>query len=187
MVVLRKLYTYHEFEQIIHLPENEDRLLELINGEIVETMPKLTHGLVAGRIQGEIYIYLKQNPIGEVVIEVDHKLVEDNENMLRPDVSFISRARLQEVDPDENVPFMPDLAVEIKSPSNYYTGQEGLREKAAYYLAHGSKLVWLVDTDKKQVEVHVAGQPTRTITIDATLDGGDVLPGFTLSLTELFK
>lgn len=187
MVVLRKLTTYHEFEQITNLPENEDRLLELINGEIVETMPKVTHGLVASRVQGWIFVYLLQNPIGEVMVEVDHKLVDDDENTRRPDVSFISHERFAPIDPNANVPFMPDLAVEVKSPSNYYTGQEGLREKAAYYLAHGSKLVWLVDTDKKQVEVHSVGESPRTITNDGALDGGEVLPGFTLSLSDLFK
>ncbi|MDX1995055.1 MAG: Uma2 family endonuclease [bacterium] len=186
MVVQRKLYTYDEFEQIARLPENQQRRLELINGEIIEVVPLLEHGFDAGVIHGKVFIYLERNPIGRVVFEVDFKSPDDDDNAFRPDVAYISNERLAGVDPKKPAHFLPDLAVEVKSPSNYYTGKEGLREKAAYYLAHGTRLVWLVDPEKQQVEVYMLGQPPVIYTLEDTLEGGDVLPGFTLPVRSIF-
>ncbi|MBZ0292093.1 MAG: Uma2 family endonuclease [Anaerolineae bacterium] len=186
MVVRRKLFTVEEFRHFLDLPENADRRFELIDGEIVEMSPKLDHGLVASVIHGEIYLYLKQNPIGKAMFEVDHYLPQDKYNTRRPDVSFIGNDRLQALQGDRAVPLMPDLAVEVKSPSNYYTGHEGLREKAQYYLDQGSRLVWLVDPEKQQIEVYVPDGETRILTIEDTLEGGEVLPGFVLPVREIF-
>ncbi len=58
--------------------------------------------------------------------------------------------------------------------------------KAAEYLQAGTPLVWVVDPEARQVLVHRPGQPTLTLSADDTLEGGDVLPGFTLPLTQLF-
>ncbi|MBK8026866.1 MAG: Uma2 family endonuclease [Chloroflexi bacterium] len=140
--------------------------------------PKLKHGLRGSVLHGEIYAYLKTNPIGRVMFEVDHFLPNDPGNTRRPDVSFITNQRLERLTNEDAVPFMPDLAIEVKSPANYYTGKAGLRGKAQYYLAHGSRLVWLVDPDRYTIEVYAPGQSVRTLSMDDTLSGGDVLPGF---------
>ncbi len=186
MVVQRKLFTVEEFRHFLDLPENSERRFELIDGEIVEMSPKLDHGLIASVIHGEIYLYLKHNPIGKAMFEVDHYLPADDYNTRRPDVSFITHERLQALSTHEEVPLMPDLAVEVKSPGNYYTGQAGLREKAQYYLNNGSRLVWLVDPLKQQVEVYAVGQVVTILTLTDSLDGGNVLPGFSLSLQAIF-
>ncbi len=77
----------------------------------------------------------------------------------------------------------PLLAVEIRSDSN--TWRE-LRAKAARYLQHGTKMVWLIDTDARSLELHRADTPAQTLRGDDLIDGGDVLPGFRLPLSELF-
>ncbi len=77
---------------------------------------------------------------------------------------------------------MPDLAIEVKSPDDSY---KGMREKADYYLANGSQMVWLVMTEKQQVEVHRPGG-FEVVAIDGALDGGDVLPGLMIPLREVF-
>ncbi|MBK8022315.1 MAG: Uma2 family endonuclease [Chloroflexi bacterium] len=178
MVVQRKLFTVDEFLRLAEQSENAERHLELINGEIVEVSPKLKHGLRGSVLHGEIYAYLKTNPIGRVTFEVDHFLPNDPGNTRRPDVSFITNQRLERLTNEDAVPFMPDLAIEVKSPANYYTGKAGLRGKAQYYLAHGSRLVWLVDPDRYTIEVYAPGQSVRTLSMADTLSGGDVLPGF---------
>ena len=77
----------------------------------------------------------------------------------------------------------PLLAVEIRSDSN--TWRE-LRAKAALYLQHGTPMVWLVDTDARSLELHHADAAPQTLRGDDLIDGGDVLPGFRLPLSELF-
>jgi Uma2 family endonuclease len=81
------------------------------------------------------------------------------------------------------VPMMPDLAVEVQSPGQSDAIMAG---KAAYYLAHGSRIVWLTFTAKRRVEVHRPGQ-VETFGLEDSLDGGDVLPGFKRPVRDIFK
>lgn len=186
MAVQKKLFTVDEFEHLLELPENENRRFELINGEIVEMSPKLNHGLIGSFIHGSLFVYLLSHPIGKAMFEVDHYVPEDDYNTRRPDVSFISNERMQALKRAANVPLMPDLAVEVKSPSNYYTGREGLRLKAEYYLTHGSRLVWLVDPETETIEVYRPDTSVETLHVGDILDGHDVLPGFTVSVKQIF-
>ena len=95
----------------------------------------------------------------------------------QPDVS-VHRAR-GKVIPRE----APLLAVEIRSASN--TWRE-LRAKAARYLEHGTQMVWLIDTDERSLELHVPDAAPQTLRGDDLIDGGAVLPGFRLSVSDLF-
>jgi len=78
---------------------------------------------------------------------------------------------------------MPDLAVEIKSPDDTYTE---LRLKAAYYLANGSETVWLGYPEKRMVEVSRKGSDVEILLESDTIDGGDLLPGFSLPVRDIF-
>jgi Uma2 family endonuclease len=78
---------------------------------------------------------------------------------------------------------MPDLAIEIKSPADSLIK---MRKKANYYLENGSKVVWLVDTQRQKVEVYTVDD-TEILGSGDTLDGGDLLPGFKLSVSELWS
>jgi len=181
-----RLYTVEEFWDFLELPENQDRKFELINGVIVEAMsPGFQHGVVVLDIGSFMRVFVRQNDLGEVAVEVDHYLPPDKFNTRRPDVEFISKARLGTFDPTQYVPLMPDLAVEVKSPSNT---PEELRQKAAYYLQNGVRLVWLVFPDTQTVFVHTPDNPAgKKFGMEDTLDGGDVLPGFTLALKDIFR
>jgi Uma2 family endonuclease len=61
-----KPYTIEEFDQFIALPENADRRFELIDGEIIEKMPTEERGVIVSTLSGEIYVFLKQNPLGRL-------------------------------------------------------------------------------------------------------------------------
>ena len=80
------------------------------------------------------------------------------------------------------VPQMPDLAVEIKSPTD---STIELREKAIYYLKNGAQLVWLVYPEKQQVEVHTA-ESVQTLDSGAILHGDPLLPDFRLPVKDVF-
>jgi len=113
-------------------------------------------------------------------------VAEDDENDLLPDVSF----SVGETTPLKkgSVPRMPDLAVEVKSPSDK---PNKIEKKASYYMQNGSQMVWLVYPDTQEV-VQLAkddqGNVQRqTFSAADTLTGGNVLPGFTLSVKTIFS
>jgi Uma2 family endonuclease len=167
-------------------PENADRKFELINGVIVEEMsPNFEHGKTIARIVAPLTIFVDANDLGEVAVEVDHYTPPDKFNTRRPDIEFISNERLAQFDPTGFVPLMPDLAIEVKSPTNT---PEELRQKAAYYLQNGSRMVWLFYPEAQAATVHTQANPAgQTFGINDTLDGGDVLPGFKLPLKAVFR
>ncbi|MCY4525824.1 MAG: Uma2 family endonuclease [Anaerolineaceae bacterium] len=77
----------------------------------------------------------------------------------------------------------PLVAVEVRSDSNTWPE---LREKARRYLQHGTQMVWLVDMDERALEIHRAGDAPQTLTGDAVIEGGALLPGFRVSVLDLF-
>ncbi|MGB1287787.1 MAG: Uma2 family endonuclease [Aggregatilineales bacterium] len=78
---------------------------------------------------------------------------------------------------------MPDLAVEIKSPSD---SNRALRAKADFYLDNGSTMVWLIYPDQKLVEVYEKNGDILILTENDTISGGVFLPDFTLPVKKLF-
>lgn len=102
-----------------------------------------------------------------------------------PDISFVSWARLAggRLPRDPIAAFAPDLAVEVLSPSN--TRQE-MERKLRDYFAAGVQLVWYVDPPSRTLTVYTAPDQSRLLHETDTLDGGSVLPGFTLPLQQLF-
>ncbi|MBC7809856.1 MAG: Uma2 family endonuclease [Burkholderiales bacterium] len=181
MAVEERLYTVEEFEQIADSSEYRDRLLELINGEIVEKVPTEKHGMVTGNVYGPIWNYVQQHRSGRVVMEVRHRMPEDKRNARIPDVSYT--AGNKPLVTKGSVLQMPDLAVEVKSPDD---SLKIMREKARYYLANGVRLVWLVIPEKRLVEVYTP-MHEEVLSENDTLSGEDVLPGFTLPVKNVFQ
>jgi Uma2 family endonuclease len=169
---------------VLALHDRGDRLCELVDGVLVEKAMGYSESLLAGFLIHCLWRFLDQRPLG---------LVAGADGMLRltrglvriPDVSFISWERL----PDRVVPrapipqLAPDLAVEILSASN--TEAEMTRKIGEYFDA-GSRLVWIIDPQLRTLIVYTAPGRSITLTETHTLDGGSVLPGFTLSLKEFF-
>jgi Uma2 family endonuclease len=173
-------YTVEEFEELADSEENRERLLELIDGEIVEKVPTQEHGMVAGNIYGPLWSDVKERKSGRVVMEVRHRAADDKRNARIPDISYTSGNK--PVVKKGSVPQMPDLAVEVKSPDD---SVKKMREKVRYYLANGTKLVWLVMPDKRIIEVYSADEE-HVLGENDTLSGGDVLPGFALAVRDIF-
>ena len=182
MVVENKLYTVADFEAFLAQPENQDRLFELINGEIVEKMPTETHGMIQAELARVLGNFVKAGKLGRVVTETRHHAQGDDHSDLLPDVAFTSRERLLPPVDEGAVQQMPDLAIEIQSPND---SLRKMRAKADYYLAHGSRMVLLVIPKKHLVEV-CTSDDIQILTEADTLDGGDVLPGFTLPVRDIF-
>lgn len=181
MVVQKKLYTVDEFEAFTALPENRDRRFELINGEIVEKVPTQEHGLLALRFGSRILLHVEQNQLGRVGVEIRHQMPDDPHNALIPDISFYADVTTPVVTRGA-VPRMPDLVVEIKSPDDTYKEMD---EKADYYLANGARMVVLLYPEKRIVEVRTPDD-RQLLTDGDTLEGGDVLPGFSIAVSDIF-
>ncbi|MBI1257782.1 MAG: hypothetical protein GC204_09960 [Chloroflexi bacterium] len=183
MAIQSNLYTVDEFEEFLKRDENRDRRFELINGEIIEKMPTELHGIIVLTLGTEIRILLKANPIGRVGVEIRHRVPDERYNDYIPDISFTADTETPIVTQGV-VPRMPDLAVEVKSPDDSY---RKMREKAAYYLANGTKLVWLIYPEKQIIEVYSADGEIQILDENDTLEGGDVLPGFSMLVSDIFK
>ncbi|MCU0475698.1 MAG: Uma2 family endonuclease [Anaerolineae bacterium] len=167
----------------------EDATYELIWGEIAQKpMPTQLHAEIAVIISAHIWFYLKSKPIGRVFAEANYRLPSDPMNDRIPDVSFVRADRNLPLVEAGSAPYMPDLAVEIKSEGNSY---RELREKAGYFLRGGARLVWLVYPNVREVEVCTMGEAGQMSIVrltgeGAVLSGGDVLPEFSLPLREIF-
>ena len=183
MVVEKKLYTVEAFEAFTALPQNRDRHFELIHGEIVEkSMPTQRQGIVAANIITPIHVHTKQHNLGRIASEVRHRMPGDQHNARQPDIAFYADTTTPVVEKGA-VLRMPDLAIEIKSPDD---SLRELREKAHYYLDNGTRLVWLVYPEKRLIEVYAKGKDVDILTENDMLDGGDVLPGFSLPVRDIF-
>lgn len=158
------------------------RILELIDGELVEKMPSFTPSRIASRINFFLMTYLMDHPLG-VTTAADGGYVMGDGSVFIPDVGYISRARLPE-EPTREAPVPPDLAVEVKSPTD---SVRELRRKAEKYLAAGTRLVWLVFPDEKRVEVYDGEADVVTLGDSDTLTGGELLPDFTLPISAIFS
>lgn len=179
MVIREKRYTLSEFHEVVERPENRNRLFELIDGGVVEKAASFKPSKIGMRMGRFIGNYA--DAIGYVTgADGSYILSPDFEFM--PDVGYISKLRLPEM-PDREVQGPPDLAVEVKSPTD---SKRELRLKVEDYLRFGTKRVWLVFPDEQRVEVYVPDADVQELDINGILDGGDVLPGFTLPVRDIF-
>ncbi len=188
MAIRERLYTIDDIWRLERQPENALKKFYLIDGELYWDMPPgYGHGRLAGHIFRFLMNYAEAHGLGDGSVETGYYPAYDRTTLLAPDVAFIRAKAVPAADHERFVPRMPDLAVEIQSPSNTLAE---LREKAAVYLAHGTEIVWLVLPGRASVEVWRRGADgapvSERIGRAGSLSGGDVLPGFTLELRRLF-
>lgn len=184
METKQRLWDIDEVWELYCDRANDHLRFELIDGELIETTgPGGVHGGIAIRLGRYLDIFAEENNLGIVTGETGYHPPDDRYNLLLPDVAFISFGRAPDPFPDKLVPVMPDIAVEIRSPSNTLAE---MREKAQRYLRLGSTLVWIILPNDQKVEVHQTQMPVKTLELGDSLSGEDVLPGFELELRRLF-
>jgi Uma2 family endonuclease len=187
MSTTTRLITADELEDMPHRDEHgNDCRLELIRGELKVMSPtKPLHGVVCARLTVKLGSFVEEHDLGETFgAETGFVVERDPDSVLGTDVAFVSRERLATVENEEKFfPFAPDLAVEVLSPGN--TVKE-INEKIALYFAAGSRAVWVFNPKRRTATVYSSPSEFRTLSEQDTLDGGDVLPGFSLELSKLF-
>lgn len=153
---------------------------------ISEPTPGFRHGRVASRIAEILGSHARRNRLGTVVTnDSGFILSRSPDTVLGPDVSFVSRERLERIgDPVKAFPGAPDLAVEVKSPSNTPADTYA---KVADYLAAGTRVVWVVDPETKCIAVYRELLSPRTVRCGEVISIEDLLPGLTVSVSEVFE
>ena len=157
---------------------------ELIEGTLVEKAMGYRESALALYLGHLLFQFVLPRNLG--ILSGEQGMLEILSDLVRmPDVSFMSWDRFPNRRvPKEAVPAIaPDLAVEILSTGN--TKREMERKRREYFAA-GTVLVWMVDPDSRTVTVYTSKTEFRTLSEADVLDGGAVLPGFTVELRTLF-
>jgi len=159
---------------------------EVINGELTELLPAGgKHGRIWGAIYAHLWNFVVPNRRGHVYgADTGFVLVVDPLTLRAPDVGFIRAERLPaDFDDGGYLRVVPDIVVEVLSPSDRLAPA---LSKVAAWLEAGVAVVWLVDPTAETVTIFGPEASPRVLTIEQTLDGGDVLSGFTLSVRDIF-
>ncbi|WP_017292888.1 Uma2 family endonuclease [Geminocystis herdmanii] len=103
-----------------------------------------------------------------------------------PDASFLTLEKWHNLTPSQQekfLPLAPDFVIELKSPSDKLTDTQ---KKMEEYIDNGVKLGWLINPEQKEVEIYRQGQEKDVLNNPKIISGEDILPDFTLYLTEIF-
>lgn len=162
-----------------------DERVELSEGELIRMPPggmEHSHiGVFLIRVLGD---FVEKGKLG-AVFGPDAGFRLDEHTVRAPDVSFVAQARVTEIGiPTGFWPGAPDLAVEVMSPGD---SESDLLRKIQEYFRAGTRMVWAVFPQVRQVYVYRGPKQVRILEEGDALSGEDVLPGFSLPAAKIFE
>ena len=180
IVVEKKKYTYEDY-----LKTPKDKRYELIDGELLMTpSPIPNHQRISGKLEFVVRKFVTENNLGEVFYAPCDVYLDD-ENVVQPDILFISKDRLNIIG-DKNIQSAPNLVIEIISENSVY---RDMVQKKRLYARFGVKEYWIVIPEEKEVEVYIlkgeAYQLYKTYTKVDILESPS-LKGLKIGLKEIF-
>ncbi len=180
MLETKSKYTYNDYAAM-----DDDKRFELIEGELyMVPAPGFYHQTISMNISHPLKIFVKKNNLG-TVLYAPFDVVLSEADVVQPDIIFVSRERMGLMT-EKNLQGAPDLAIEILSIT---TKERDKLVKKRLYMDYGVREFWIVDPDKKAVEIMVlkkTGYETDGIYfIDDELTS-PLLKGFRLDLKEVF-
>lgn len=171
-------------KDVLEVEARQGRICELVDGVLVEKAMGFEESFLALEIAFLLRQFLAEHKLG--ILAGEQGPFRLWPGLVRiPDVSFISWNQL----PNRKVPkkaipeLYPDLAVEVLSRKN--TKAE-IDRKLHEYFRSGTRLAWVVDPRKRNVRVYTGPDQVDLLNEDQSLDGGEVLPGLSLPLHEVF-
>ena len=181
IVVEKKKYTYEDY---LKIPDDKGRY-ELVNGELLMTpSPIPNHQRISGKLEFVVRKFVTENNLGEIFY-APCDVYLDNENVVQPDILFISKDRLNIIG-DKNIQSAPNLVIEIISENSVY---RDMVQKKRLYARFGVKEYWIVIPEEKEVEVYIlkgeAYQLYKTYTKVDILESPS-LKGLKIGLKEIF-
>lgn len=160
---------------------------ELIRGVLHETMPTgYEHGKIVMNLGILLGNFVKPRKLGSLTASDSGVWLErDPDTVREPDIAYFSAERMPPgVRVTGYAEVAPDLVVEVVSPNNTLVE---VNDKALMWLSYGVSLVWVVHPDTRTVDIYRSGRAATTLAEDDSIDGLDVLPGFTCSVSEIFE
>ena len=181
---VKQMVTAEEFED---MPDVPGKRFELVEGEVVEVPGAgALHGLILFALAQLLERFVRQHDLGLVMPDgVAYVLHRDPDQLRIPDVSFVAWDRV----PEEGAPEgfwqgAPTLAVEVVSP---HDRADDIYDRVQDYLAAGSRQVWVLWPRQRSLSVYRPDADTRELGPDALLDAGEILPGFSVRVGDLFE
>lgn len=183
MVLTEQLFTA---DDVWEMAQDNDKHFELIEGIIFRMAPTgFLHGTTTNELARVFSNHIKEHKLGTVTAAETGYRLSDN-TVIAPDIAFIRADRVPKEPVEGYLPFAPDLAVEVMSPSN---NASEMSRKIDLLMQHGTQLIWIVHPTTKAIDVYSADGDIVKVSflkLADTLTGGVVLPDFTLKLSELF-
>lgn len=170
---------------IRHVDGDKKRLVELVDGTLVEKTAGFAESMIAVEVAYRIGNHVEQNGDTGVITGAAGTIRFLKKHVRIPDVAYTSWERM----PNRRVPLakvpevVPNLCVEVLSEGN--TVAEMARKLKEYFVA-GVDLVWFIDPDERKVRVFTSPDDVTTLGVKDTLTGGTILPGFAVPVAELF-
>jgi Uma2 family endonuclease len=185
MATARRTTTLMTAEDLLALPD-DGFTYELVEGELRQMPPTSgEHSRVELYIAFWLMSFVYRNRLGKVYgSDAGFRLKRSPDTVLCPDTSFVRTERVPQDDRSGIMELAPDLAVEVISPSNTINEMD---DKVAAYLEAGTSLIWVVRPRRRQVTVYTPDGLIRILGEEDVLDGGDVLPGFSLPVVDVFR
>ena len=143
------------------------------------------HGRFASKIVAALENHVARRKSGVVTTaETGFQIAHDPDTVRAPDVAYVRSERIPVGGVKGFFPGAPDLAVEVVSPSDRASE---VAAKVLEWLSAGCQAVWVVDPENRTVTVHRSRSDITVLTAADTLDGGDLLPAFSMPVAEAFK
>jgi Uma2 family endonuclease len=159
---------------------------ELVKGELVRMAPTgHLHGFVELRFGKVLSIFVDERKLGRVLSgEVGLYTGRDPDTVRGADVAFISNERLAQVQSQGYLDVAPELIVEVMSPDDRWYD---IDNKLTEYFDIGVQMVWVADPQRRQVRVYRSLTEIEILGVEDMLLGGEVLPGLSVAVAELFE
>ena len=169
-------------DEFLSMDDDIKPALEYACGEAVQKpMPNRLHATIQGYLVALLFPFLDRTGLGQVFPELRCIFgPPSQQRVFVPDLVYIAKERLTA---DLYHRAAPDLAVEVLSPDQ---NMARFLDKIQFYLLNGVRLVWVIDPVRATVAALTPGQEAVILTSGATLDGGDVLPGFSVAVDDIF-
>ena len=173
-------------DELLYMPKDGFRY-ELVKGELLRMPPSGSeHGVTVVNITLPLALFVKKHNLGIVFgAETGFKIASDPDTVRAPDVAFIHRDRVPESGiPKSFWPGAPDLAVEVVSPNDTHAEVE---DKVCEWLDAGTRMVIVANPRNRTLKVYRSRTEITLLTESDELEGGDVVPGFKVKVSELFS
>lgn len=183
---LQLTVTHEQFVQLA-IANRDLQLERTATGELIVMPPTGSNtGNRNSDIQGQLWLWNRQTGLGKTFDSSSGFHLPKGADR-SPDSAWVRQEKWDALTPEQQegfAPLCPDFVLELRSKGD---NMEPLRVKMREYMENKARLGWLIDRKNKKVEIYRQGQEAEVLDHSATLSGEDVLLGFVLDLTQVWK